>query len=149
MNAAYFIEFKRGDQLLRAIPELTGVGYAENAFRVAPKEAVAVARAAVSKRSVAGDPIHGQWVNDLAKRLLGRRGEFLQYKRARINTTLESIQDLVELASLLPEVDAAAHAKAMHAALSKALQGKVPTEAEKKWLKRFAERAGLQHAAKS
>lgn len=82
MNASYFIEFKRGDQLLAILPELTGVGFAENAYKVAPKEEVALTKAAISGRVGHGSDSHKAWVEELSKRLLQRRGEFLSYKKA-------------------------------------------------------------------
>lgn len=82
MNASYFIEFARGDQLLTKIPELTGVGFAENAFKVAPKEEVALTKVAIAGRVGHGSDNHQKWVRELAKRLTERRGEFNAYKKA-------------------------------------------------------------------
>jgi hypothetical protein len=90
MNASYFIQFARGDQLLATLPELSGAGLAENAFKVAPREEVVMTKAAIAGRVGHGSDSHQRWVKELAKRLTERRGEFLSYKKA-VQPGLDSI----------------------------------------------------------
>lgn len=86
------IEFRRGDRLLATLPELSGVGLRENGFRVAPPETVAATRSVIA-RQVAAHPsvvnTDRTFASTLAKRLLARRGEFMQWRK--ISTMLERI----------------------------------------------------------
>lgn len=83
------ITLARGEQAMRALPELSGIGYRESGFRVAPLEDQLYAKAAIASRKTS--PAHREWVKDLAGRLLQRRGEFHQWKRTVPGTMLERL----------------------------------------------------------
>jgi hypothetical protein len=103
MNAQYFIEFSRGDQLLRSIPELSGASFVETGFRKAADEDVRITKAAIGGRVGQGSVAHQAWVKELASRLKQRRGEFLQYKKA-IQPGIDSVHGLERLERFATEL---------------------------------------------
>lgn len=70
------VEFSRGDRLLRDLPELSGVGFRENAYKVASPEDVGITKNVVRRIGNIAQ------VRDLAERLRLRRKEFSQWRKA-------------------------------------------------------------------
>jgi hypothetical protein len=65
------------------MPELTGIGYRDTGFRVAPPDDIALAKAVVGR---ANKP---DWAKEIANMLRQRKGEFRLWKQHALERIME------------------------------------------------------------